>query len=309
MRTPDDPECQRQFNLMLLKQDELEVTGIPGTSALAAPLRPDDAWRLAASIRFGHDNNYYRRTQLQSLTLTLPQGRITLPLAENQAPRARNFWTVILDASTLHTSVELKADTLPGKAPDNIQSRLNHARETPHGLFGVNLATLDLSSYAHARKASTYWLTPLTPRSYAILNLTWNHYAASPGQSLAIDAGVALRLTPELIISGRMGYDITLEERPGGNQLTGLLSLNYDTHHLRLGLGCQLTQDMDGYSPLLNNNNPRHQSHCYSNVKIQWPLSRKTKLQCGLETWKQWSDINLFQHHGHALWIGIQHEM
>lgn len=306
MRAPEAPECRQQFILMLRNQGEhAAAQALEGD----APPPPRAAMQLTVGLSAGYDSNYYRRNQLRHLTLTLPESTITLPLATDGTPRARHFQTLDLEATTPHTSLSLKTDRLPGDGLDNLQTSIGHARTASGGVLGLNLSTLDLDAHARTRRASTYWLAPLNERTHSMLELAWNHHGSSIGQSIGIGAGAARQLTPRTHLIGRIGYDAPLNDRPGGPHITGLVSLNYDTPRLSMATGCQLTRDMEGYSPLLENNKTRQQTYCYAQLKLIQPITPRTQLECGLATWTQQSDIELFEHRGHHLWAGIRHSM
>jgi tetratricopeptide (TPR) repeat protein len=302
---------------------------------LTARSTPASPWRAYAQAVLGVDTNANSGLNVASIPLTVrderidltldpayrarsdtyaqlgagtaykqPLGGNTLELAVGVRERAfrheHDFSTMELDASAGLQRPTALGDagawlyfehiSLGGKAlVRNMRAVMQIER--PHGECRAGLA----AEFEWRRYIS---LTPLDA------NITW------------LQAGFAcdwrvIDHTVQSALIGRIGYDRSMDDRPGGDARRAELiaqasaPIGYGVT-AELSATLSLTRDTQGYSPLLENNAARHLDRANIRLQLTKPLGRYTDAILLIEDNRYHSNLDLFKQSGQNLAIGIR---
>lgn len=306
---PDVPLAQRRQ----LIAAQLRMADEP-LSAVVSHAQPALGWLTRSSVgwRVGHDNNLLGVPKLDSLTLTLPSGDLSLPVNDSGQPRAG--WYQRTDGrfeASHHTHSQRRTDVAvvlqdrrnPTAPEANAQQfeTLVETLPTSRGAWG-NLSLAKLHTRGGTRYQSTSmgfgwaWATdgcqsrwgaelqdrrlssnPVLSGRYSGLIWTW---ACAPAPTTGASSSfVAPRVTDtfapvQWLWSVRVGADTPYNpERPGGPQHTVAVRTSVRWTQWLFETEVTHQQDRTGYSPLLDNNRIRHSTRALWRVEHQQALS------------------------------------
>ena len=301
--------------------------------------------KLNANLRQGHDSNLLGTTHIKSLTLTLPDQTIVLPLADSNAPRAGSYTRADArlelgrnrpDGSRWELSTSVMRRDSPAAPEANTRQTelvLDHSPppNQPWGpyfsAFQVNLNTDGGTRYTSRGLTAGLQLpaaaTPLSPACTAQAGLEWQNrdFVSAPVLS-GIYTGISALWTCASAAGGqwqfstRIGQDRPQDpSRPGGEQtLASLRSVSIWSAATLINLPGAIVLDLDinhardttGYSPLLDNAAVRTTSRITTRLEYQRPLSEHLRLTVGGEWTYQHANLPLFRVQGWGPYITLQ---
>ena len=310
--------------------------------AQAQPASPATShWHTqpSAALRWGYDNNLLGSPRIRSLTLSLPDGDMTLPLENSTQPRPGNFLRTDLRLNTTHspnntrstdftlalqhrhtpalaaattTQTEAQVQTQPTSAPGSWAS----ASQT-------NLHTRGGTRY-HSTSLATGWAWA-TPDCQPRFGAEWQQrqLASNPvlsGRYTGLSASWACNQTNPLArptwrptqwsIHLRSGQDQpTHSSRPGGTQRTTAMRATAHWPQWMAQAELTHTQDSSGYSPLLASNRVRRSTRALLRLEAWQPLPQWApglQAHWGLELDSQQSNLSLFNVNSHSVYAGLR---
>jgi hypothetical protein len=113
------------------------------------------------------------------------------------------------------------------------------------------------------------------------------------------------------------GREWAMNDRPGGDQwrFRGLLEQRWNLNGLIEGdflnstIDLTYQRDVNGYSPWLDQGNPRNMGRLNLSTQYRWPIYRSDSQWWGAIriSWeKQHSNIQLFEYEAFETWIGVE---
>ena len=293
----------------------------------------------SASLRWGHDSNLLGSPRISSLTLSLPDGDMTLPLENSSQPSPGSFLRTDLRLSATHSPNPTRnlnitlalqhrhTPTLTSATTTQTEAQIQtQPTGTPGGWAStsfVNLHTQGGTRY-HSTALSGGWAW-ITPGCQPRLGIEWQQrqLASNPvlsGRYTGLNASWACNSQATLArpawqpaqwgIYLRSGQDLpTHSSRPGGTQRT--TAMRTTLHWPRWMAEAELihTQDGAGYSPLLANNRVRHSTRALLRIEAWQPLPQWApglQAHWGLELDRQQSNLTLFSVTGSSVYAGLR---
>ena len=360
---PDSPGAKLDFAISLaLTGDVQAAVGLVDDllTRLDVPelLRPelqrqraqwvDGAWtrRTVLGLRLGRDSNVLGAPNLSSLTLTLPDQNLQLPLADNFKDQAATF-------ALVNAQMELRRTALDGSYWDLLlagrtrsspavaeagSTQLDAAVERGLNLWGAGAAGFNglygLASWSdlRTRNGVQYRVTGVgggwlrRPRQQCQTRLGLEHQSRRylsnellSGSYSGVSAGLLCEGDGgrQWQLSGRWGTDQQTDAlRPGGAQkqaaLRGVLYQPLRPYLDALGalvLDVELSQTHDdtAYSSFLDNGRPRNTQRQQFRVEYQRALGRQWQWLAGLEVIRQRSNLELFQLRNTSPYVAVRY--
>lgn len=301
----------------------------PGTSS----------WQLSgkATLRAGHDTNLNSAPSRSNLDLTLPDGPITLPLA--QGSRSQGGSAVLAEA-TLQAGrdiaaggrLELLADLrrrhawgAEGNDYQQIETlgiiTLPTTNMSAKGAVAVYQVSLGASALEYGGEslfqAQRFGLAHVHQKGACLVGASLEgenrHYPTADhldgrfyglGGSLRCSLGIN-----RISLLGRYGEDsASHSERPGGNQQRWDLRLSWQRPlaggEFEAEINLSRQRDKTGYSELLEHGAARRLTRLGLRAEWAWTLAKHIDGLISIETSRQDSNIGLFEVSGTALWLG-----
>lgn len=282
-RTPDG---HRARLLAMLEQTER-------ARAAAGSARSPRSPEVRAEVFGGWTRNPFARADLQQLTLTFPEGRVTLPVAQKASP-AGLHGIAIQRVSPDGWGLEAGALAVAGAESDQ-SFRIGLSGPLPgspvpggllqwsvqaiKGLGGSDRYAAGLSwSQRHWRISGGRYGEPYLGRQGAYLRLErfWDPHPRV--QSLAyLDAERASSGPPSF---GRAG---------------AILAISL-TQTWKILMHASLQHDLTGYSPLLESGAPRAMRAFTAVIEKAWVPAPTWELKARLNLGRRWSNLELFEY-------------
>lgn len=295
---PRTPPAHRQRLAELLdrlkREPQLagaEGTPIPAGAGLAAPATPPSSPAvMQASISMGYSANPYARADINNLALTLPDGRVDLPVNQNirAAPILMSNLSYIgsnrcgfdVQDQRLETSEKNFANKLllfcyGSIADQSVKAFVSTQRAADgNGRVSAGLAWMPDSW----RLAAQVYKEPQLERQGYGLRIDHLRRTSAGTQTL-------LYLDLEQSTSGAPGYVKTGFSReyalkPG----------------LFLSAQMSIQRDFAGYSALLENGDTRRLVFAELGLRKDWGMHRGWNVSSGLQTGRRWSNLTLFEY-------------
>jgi len=336
MQAPDNPACLLAYAQMLAARGEIELARsllhalaaqLPAehplqariSRALAAPSGPpgvasSHARRMSAWLAQGYSSNYNQGHSLTSLSLTLPEGPVSLPVTADERAQARHFQTLGLKFTQGPVSASMQADHHPGQGWDRVQAQGQYLWSGTRQALALRLllesSNVETSAQPPAQQLGLHHAWALNPQLALLTHLSQREEGQGQPAATQLGLGLLWQPHPGLNLLAQWGEERPWQMRAGGTQQQAALVLGYQTPlhagDLLVQGGCQYTRDAEGYSPLLDNGNPRHLSACFGRLQWSAPLARHLSLEAGLELWRQSSNLALFAHQGAQIRVGLR---
>lgn len=296
-------------------------------------------WQLGgkATLRAGHDTNLNSAPSRSNLDLTLPDGPITLPLAQSSRSQGGN---ALLAEASLQAGRDIAAD---GRLELLADLRRRHAwgvegndYQQIETLGIITLPTTNISAKGAAAayqlslgasaldyggeslfQAQRFGLAHVHQKGACLVGASLEgenrHYPTADhlngrfyglGGSLRCSLGIN-----RISLLGRYGADrASHSERPGGNQQRWDLRLTWQRPlaggEFEAELNLSHQRDKTGYSELLEQGAARRLTRLGFRAEWAWLLAKHIDGLITLETSRQNSNIGLFEVSGTALWLG-----
>lgn len=305
---------------------------------LGHALRP--AWSAVGEISLlvGREGNLDRSPDLSELTLTLPDGPLTLPLESRPRAGAAALTAAALEigyvpqpATALRSGLILGARAAPARhATDWRQWQwvlgLSHAAYGVRGSIDFGLAGVDgpLSEPYRLRRLTLAAESAVGPcrsrlaldREHRVQSLTTSLNAAIDTWLGALQCPLGVGADWVWALDARLARDRPAEpERPGGTQRSRGAGLRVagslgDAVALELAWFASRTRDAHGYSPLLENNAIRRIGLHQLSVEISAALYRAPGQRLdALLKWqaaRQVSNLSLFRYRADSSYAGLR---
>ena len=301
-------------------------------------------WKLSSAL--SHDSNLNNAPAASNLTLTFPQGPLTLPLDSDYRPRTGAAWynaaqwQIIkpLDEQALLLSAQLRTRTTAQNGRTGyLQTELSgYWLQAP----AASAQWVGRLAWSRLEFGNTHWLTT----AHGSLQRQWRmdntcragwgmeaenrRYPTSPELngnylgtlfSLHCNDGTDADATTGYGVQIRWGQDRPHHsQRPGGRYARSELRLNWATqlpfHATRLSADYHWTRQNDsrGYSPLLENNATRHSRRHGMAVNLDYPLPSSywghATAFVMLEANRQHSNITSFSMRQRSVTAGLRWE-
>ncbi|NDP63248.1 tetratricopeptide repeat protein [Polaromonas sp.] len=302
-----------------------------------------DVWRThwVLTAAAGVDSNLNNAPALNELTLTFPQGPVTLPLLETSRPRngavalntvqwqglkpqGSQLWLFLAELRARHTAspasryqqADLSANWLqsPG-APHQWMVRTGLTRID---FGGQKLLQSFRASVLHQWQVSDTSVLPSVCKPGIGIDLEVRHYPVSfelNGGYGGLVGALNCRGVNSLDMQLRLGRDqADTPSRPGGHYRRAELHLNWEARYgySRLNANYVYTRQIDGngYSPLLSNNQTRQASRHSFRAEIARPLEPSwlggAEGFFSIEFNQQASNLAAFNSRQNALYAGLR---
>jgi len=302
------------------------------SAEVAAPTLPS-GWRhqRELSLRAGYDTNLNSAASASELTLTPPDGEISLPIADEAQPKPGGaaYLTGRWLASRgfdggreldLRAELRLRGTNVSGTSYRQIDLEAAGRQRWEHGVWSLVVSGADqlfggLHLFQVARTGLIHsWISrDCTQR--AGLEVEWRRYPSShilDGVYSSASGAVGCRTAGGLWLAGgvRAGVDHPSGERPGGDlmraELRGDLAVTAFGGIAQATLVQQSEVDRTGYSPLLGNNARR--SIRRTTLSLAWAreLQPGVAFVVGTELIEQNANLPLFELRGAALQTGLR---
>lgn len=309
-----------------------------------SPRPPGPRWnhRAELSLLYGHESNLDRSPTLDSLTLTPPGSPpVELPLIEPLRPipgmawMPEAAWRSAWDSGA-GTLLQAAASVTARRASSQPQTDWHFSQLTldawrQWGSWRVQGLVQGARSGGELNEAYTLrrlGLAAETDRGACTWRLALDEEQRRQSLSTYADAHIRLaslgldcegpghpRARWSLVARG--GNDHAPDpSRPGGDQRLASLMTRYITPigrwQLQATLRVQVTHDAEGYSPLLDDNNPRHSRQWIGGLEFTRPLPGLAWGGGTAQGVLQWqrsllsSNIVVFEHQSQALYGGIR---
>ena len=301
-----------------LQTAQIQLTALPSNTS----------WLMQrhAAVRLGHDTNLLGTPRLNTLTLTLPTGDITLPVDSSNLPRPGYYVRADMrlhatrtQTSGRRTDISLalhqrNTHSLPS-ANSTLIEALAESTPARTGAW-ASLATTQLQTQGGTRYRQTAtnagWMWQPNPtlaytncqtkaglewqdRKLHSNNLLSSQYTGASATLQCTSAGEAGFSPRNWQIGLKLGHDNPNNaERPGGKQRTSGLHASIHWSNLTMHGEVTHTQDATGYSPLLGNNQIRHSTRSLVRAEYGWQLAEHWQTHAGIEAYHQQSNIKLF---------------
>lgn len=328
---PQHPRARRDYARALAAMGavaaarELE----PEASGAALATAAGPRWRLGGELAFalGHDSNLNNAPRAEQLTLTLPDGPLTLPLRPEARARSAPF---------VQAAARLEAQrALPGGAGLLLLGRLD-TRQAPAGeardqgdFNAIWQWPADLGLWsAHAGLGTLRWraddvetstrlglrhIRPIVPDCALALGgeATWRRFPAAR----TLDH-TQYALSTAWLCDGRTPWSAQLAiaredaaARPSGDawRLGGLLGGARPFAHGRLEYQLRLLwrREAQGQSPLLANGAPLSSTSLALRLSYRQPLAARWALDASLEAERQQANLPLYRLRREALALAL----
>jgi tetratricopeptide (TPR) repeat protein len=331
---PDIPQAQRQA--LLAVQLRMTEPAQPQTTTTEAL----DTWVSRSSVawRMGRDNNLLGTPQLDSLTLTTPNGDLTLPIENGNQPRAGLYQRADARFEASRHSTERRYDVALAlqqrrnpSAPTADTQQLEALVETQANQEGIwgNLGWASLHTQGgiryHSTNVGTGWGWQIGENCQSRLGTELQHRNLSSNRVLSGQYGGMIwtwACTPAAAApviaplhwfwSLRAGTDHpTSDERPGGAQKNIALRASVRWSQWLLEGEWTRTKDRTGYSPLLDNNRIRHSTRRLMRLEYHWSLARwlpNASATVGIEGYVQRSNLRLFDVRSQNTYVSLRYQ-
>lgn len=288
---PRTPEAHRQRLIAMLARPQPIVPRPP-----AAPVR-----QTQAEITFGYTLNPYARANVSELTLTLPEGDITLPLAQ-QAHSAPLLGLSLRHVVQDSWGFDVTTQSVGGGDPYQTAGRVLFFGDTavsgqPLRWSLYSLRAID-GSIRHAAGASA-------------LRKDWRFSAGLFSEPDLDRRGYTLRVDRSLM--ARPGLEAVgfaeLEQATHGRSgyvRGGVLGEWLVDRHWLVSAQLSLHRDLEGYSPLLANDASRRMTTANLAVERGWEPMPKWRLVARAHVAKRWSNISLFEYRDAGFQFSLQ---
>lgn len=290
-RTP--PEHRRRLKTLL---ESLQTDGV-GTSG---PSSPATAAQTGAEITLGYVRNPFARAGIDELTLTLPGGDLTLPV-DQKIRSAPVLGLTVRRAVPNEWGFEAGVQQF-GEPEPKTAGRLWLYRDTilaglPVRWSGILVRAVDRSS----RQA----LGVTVPLG------TWRMLAGAFNEPDSRRSGLSARLEhawaprPNLWTVSFGEIEHATQGRAG--YASGGLYAQWVPYPRWMVAGqLAVIADVDGYSPLLRNNEPRRMLNANAAVEHFWELGADWRLLARAYVGRRWSNLDLFEYKDAGVLISIQ---
>lgn len=339
-----------QISAILLLQSLLSAPGLPEhlaqaiQAALQPLIQPAAAWayRTGFAISAVADSNLNNAALSSELTLTLPQGNVTLPLdpalrrqsgaagmvqlhwaAAHQ--RRQQLWLLQADIRHRHTPSAAQNQTQADfaatwlQAPEASRQWSGRLQQSHVQWAGDSLYSASRLGVQHQWRLSGAWAGLSNCRVAAGAETEWRRYPAATsldGQYVGGTFSLGCRdesTQQHWQLNWRTGQDTPRQaSRVGGSYQQSdwrfAWSAPWAAGRMTLDYHHAQQSDATGYSPLLANNARRTQSRHAVGLEYSQPLWMASGWQwyAGLEYTRQRSNLALFSADRHALSLGLR---
>jgi hypothetical protein len=336
MQHPDTVGAEQQYNQALAGIDDPEGFQAPRQQAAPQP------WQINAGlqVRGGYGSNLNQAPSRSTVQLTLPSQTLNLELLPQfQKQEGFGVETQLTGSGvrTVHDGLQwqlvgelFNRKTDYGGYADyqgaNLLTSLIHYGESgveTGATLGLNALRYDSNVYLytaqmllrHAGSKGTYC------RPQMGVDALWQRLHGSP----LLDSRYAGLMTGVLCDTQAgfynaaisAGWDWASSQRPGGDQqrvkleVTGIWAMDamVQGSFIKANANLLLSDDMQPYSPLLNNNVTRYVNRTSLIMDYDWPLKQVADNWRGVATVKwqnQNSNISLFESDALEGWLGVR---
>ena len=324
MLNADHAEVRLQLALLLAQRGQLEAakslienliddprTPAPHRNRLqillassmpVAPLPPEVKQRAQTrtEITVGYTLNPYARADLDELTLTLPQGSITLPIARNDQP-----------AGTVSLALRHIVQDKWG---------LEVSQQQWGGAEGRNASSLLVFGGTSLAGQSVQW-SALTLRSLddttrqavglSIPRHAWRFTAGLFNEPDLDRRGYSLRIDRAWVVSPKL-QSVTyaeLERATAGKSSlvrAGILAEWAMALSWVVSAQATLHHDLQGYTPLLASNAPRNMLAAYLALERHWEPASRWRIVGRAHVVQRWSNLSLFEYRDAGVQLSLQ---
>ena len=283
-------------------------------------------WKNQVSYLYGHSSNLNNATYIDDYELTFPSFDVRYSLSDSARQKSGNYhyfrllsqhYSLLAEGvSVLSLSAQTRDSNLNKSDTDEFsvtyeksieKLQFNHrwALETEHVRLG------DEGLYSSF--GGNYTLTPRDSSSYVRVEGTHTHFS---GDHTLDD--ITLMIEPGFILSNEylrwgasvgFGINTALEDRPGGNrsirQLETFLDFPVLIGRLTTRVSYSMTEDDEGYHPLLANDIPRNTKAWSANLQYFIPISNNLSIQTSYYYRDQNSNIYLFNTKNESFDVGL----
>lgn len=305
---------------------------IPVTPPVAAP----SGWQGQIRLGAGFDNNANAGLANEQIALSLPSGSTVFDVDSAYLPRASQFGLLGITASGPALAVGT------GRLNPVILLRVKQLRQES------NLSTIDFQPglmYQQPAADDGSWQANLFAQHYRLggealfngLRLSaqrsqpWRtcHWSGGAefeirqhkmvpnlgGTLVGLSAGLGCSVSGGASLNAMLktGFERARFDRPGGNNRSTELMLLYDqplsaSQSLQATWQLSHTGDMEGYSPLMQDNAARQLRRQTLALGLRQAISAQWDARLSYEYFAQYSNLPLFQQHGQLVMLGLVHQ-
>lgn len=288
---PRTPESHRN-RLQILLASSVPLPPLP------PEVKPHAQTR--AEITVGYSLNPYARADLDELTLTLPQGSITLPVARNDHP-AGTASLALRHIVQDQWGLEVSQQQWGGAEGRNAGSLLVFGGTTLAGQ-SLQWSALALRSLDDTSRQAV---------GLSISRQAWRFTAGLFNEPAFERQGYSLRLDRAWVVSPNL-QSVTyaeLEHATAGKSSlvrTGILAEWAPAPFWVVSAQATLHRDLQGYSPLLASNAPRNMLAAYLSLERRWEPAPRWRIAGRAHVAQRWSNLSLFEYRDAGVQLSLQ---
>lgn len=301
-----------------------------------APGAAPAGWQGQIRLGLGFDNNANAGLANEQIALSLPSGSAVFDVDSAYLPRPSQF--ALLGISAIGPALALGA----GRLNPVILLRVKQLRQES------DFSTIDLQPgliYQQPAADDGSWQANLFAQHYRLggqalfngLRLSaqrtqpWHACHWSGGAELearqhelvpnlggtlwSLSAGLGCSLSGAANLSATLktGFEQARFDRPGGNNRSTALTLIYDqplnaSQSLQASWQLSHTDDMQGYSPLMQDNAVRQLRRQALGLGLRQAIGREWEARLSYEYFDQYSNLPLFQQQGQLVMLGLVYQ-
>ena len=290
----DDPRTPAEHRKRL---QILLASSIP-LPALRSEVKPRAQTR--AEITVGYTLNPYARTNLEELTLTLPQGSITLPVVRNDHP-AGTVSLALRHIMQDRWGLEVNQQQWSGAEGRSAGSLLVFGGTTLAGQ-SVQWSALALRSLDDTTRQAV---------GLSIPRHAWRFTAGLFNEPDLERRGYSLRLDRAWVASPNL-QSVTyaeLERATAGKSSlvrAGILAEWAPAPSWVVSAQATLHHDLQGYSPLLASNAQRNMLAAYLALERHWEPAPRWRIVGRAHVARRWSNLSLFEYRDAGVQLSLQ---
>jgi len=253
-----------------------------------------------AEITVGYTRNPYARASIDELTLTLAQGSITLPVARNDQP-AGTVSLALRHVVQDQWGLEVSQQQWGGAEGRNASSLLVFGAATLAGQ-GVQWSALALRSLDDSTRQAV---------GLSIARPVWRFTAGLFNEPALERRGYSLRLDRAWVASPSL-QSVTyaeLERATAGKSglvRAGFLAEWAIAPSWLVSAQATLHRDLQGYSPLLENNAPRNMLTAHLALERHWTPAPRWRIAGRVHAVQRRSNLSLFEYRDAGVQLSLQ---
>lgn len=302
----------------------------------SAPGAAPPGWHGQIRLGFGFDNNANAGLANEQIALSLASGSTVFDVDSAYLPRASKFAllgisasgpALALGAGRLSPVILLRAKQLRQESDfSTIDLQPGLMYQQPAADDGSWQANLFSQHYRLGGQALFNGLRLSAQRSQPWHTCHWSGGAELEtrqhqlvpnlgGTLLSLSAGLGCSLSDGANLSATLktGFEQARFDRPGGNNRSTELTLIYDqplseSQSLQASWQLSNTGDLEGYSPLMQDNAARQLRRQALALGLRQAISRQWDARLSYEYFEQNSNLPLFQQQGQLVMLGLVYQ-